>query len=145
MVKIYTSNSSASCKKAIDWLNEYNVPYREVNIFNQSITKDDLKEILENSYNGFEDIVSTRSKVMSMGNVDIDEMTFDQACDFLIHNPSALKRPIIVGEKKLQIGYNDEEIRVFIPKEQRQKFVFSESDYRDEHYESFDNIEYAEF
>ncbi|UKI48961.1 MAG: hypothetical protein L6U99_09040 [Clostridium sp.] len=39
MVTIYTSNSSASCKKAIDWLNEYNIPYKEINIFTQPITK----------------------------------------------------------------------------------------------------------
>lgn len=125
MVTIYTSNSCASCKKAKEWLKEYNVPYKEINIFNQAITKDDIKKILENTDNGFEDIVSTRSKVISTNHIEMDDMTFDEACDFLIHNPSALRRPIIVDEHKMQVGYNDDEIRTFIPREQRLKNVFA--------------------
>ncbi|UKI48962.1 MAG: hypothetical protein L6U99_09045 [Clostridium sp.] len=55
-------------------------------------------------------------------------MSFNEACDFLINNPSALKRPILVDDNKLQVGYNNEEIRTFIPKEQRMKAVFSSID-----------------
>ena len=55
-------------------------------------------------------------------------MSFNEACDFLINNPSALKRPILVDDNKLQVGYNNEEIRTFIPKEQRMKSVFSSMD-----------------
>lgn len=128
MVTIYTSNSSASCKKAINWLNEYNIPYKEINIFTQPITKKDIKKMLENTPNGFEDIVSTRSKAIINNHIIIDDMSFNEACDFLINNPSALKRPILVDDNKLQVGYNNEEIRTFIPKEQRMKTVFSPMD-----------------
>lgn len=126
MITIYTSNSCASCKKAIDWLKEYNVDYKEINIFTQAITKDDIKKMLQNTDNGFEDIVSTRSKIISTNHIDVEEMTFNEACDFLIHNPSALRRPIILDDHKMQIGYNDDEIRTFIPKELRIKNVFSQ-------------------
>ena len=34
-------------------------------------------------------------------------------------NPSVLKRPIMIDERRFQVGYNAEEIRVFIPRELR--------------------------
>lgn len=75
--------------------------------------------MLENTENGFEDIISTRSKAFQNLNVSIDDMTYNELVDFIINNPSVLRRPIIVDDRKMQIGYNDDEIRAFIPAELR--------------------------
>ena len=40
--------------------------------------------------------------------------------NFILDNPSVLKRPIIVDDKRMQVGYNDEEIRIFVPKRLRE-------------------------
>ena len=39
--------------------------------------------------------------------------------ELLFQNPTLLKRPIIVNDRLIQVGYNEEEIRVFIPRELR--------------------------
>ena len=39
--------------------------------------------------------------------------------DFIKTNPSVLKRPIVLDEHHFLVGYNEEEIRVFIPRDQR--------------------------
>ena len=127
MVKIYTTNSCASCRKAIKWFKEHNIPYKEVNFFNTPITREDIISILENTEEGFEDIISTRSKVFSESKLNIEDMKFNELVDFIIKNPSVLKRPIIVDEHKLQVGYNDEEIRVFIPRELRRQWTCNEN------------------
>ncbi len=119
MVKIFTTSSCSSCKKAIKWLDEHKIKYSEKNLFTEPITRDDIKLMLENSENGFEDIISTRSKVFTTQNVDIDSMSYNELIDFIIKNPSILRRPIIVDDAKMQVGYNDDEIRVFIPREIR--------------------------
>ena len=76
--------------------------------------------MLKNSENGFEDIISTRSKVFKDQDLDVESMSVSQLKDFIIDNPSVLKRPIIIDDKRMQVGYNDEEIRVFIPRRLRQ-------------------------
>ena len=75
--------------------------------------------MLIHSENGFEDIISTRSKYIMENNIDIENMKFSELEKLIIENPSILRRPIIVEDNKLQVGYNEEEIRVFIPKEIR--------------------------
>lgn len=125
MVTVYTSNSCASCRKAIKWLKENNIAFKEINIFNTPITKDDIIKMLNNSENGFEDLISTRSKVFTESNLDIDSMKFNDLVSFIIENPSILKRPIIIDERRIQVGYNDEEIRTFIPASVRREWMCS--------------------
>ena len=43
----------------------------------------------------------------------------DELIHFIQKNPSILKRPIMIDERRFQVGYNAEEIRAFIPRELR--------------------------
>ncbi len=121
MVTIYTTPSCASCRKAKKWFEEYDINYQEINIFNTKLTKADIFRILDKTENGFDDIISTRSKIMSENNIDINSMKMHELLDFIIENPSILRRPIIVDNKRLQVGYNDEEIRTFLPRRIREQ------------------------
>ncbi|MBQ1741397.1 MAG: transcriptional regulator Spx, partial [Erysipelotrichaceae bacterium] len=37
----------------------------------------------------------------------------NELCDFIVKNPSILKRPIIIDDRNLQVGYDEEEIELF--------------------------------
>lgn len=130
-VKVYTSPSCASCRKAKRWLTDYGIDYVEKNIFVSKLNSEELKAILEKTEHGFEDIISTRSKVFKEKAVNIDDMSIKELLKFIEENPSVLKRPIIIDDRRLQIGYNDEEIRVFIPRELRNKYDCSACEEKD--------------
>ncbi|GBU10922.1 regulatory protein Spx [Erysipelotrichaceae bacterium] len=121
MITVYTTPSCSSCRKAKKWLEHFGLEYREKNLFVAPLNEDEIKHILERTENGTEDIISTRSKVIAEGNIDIDSMTTKELIAFIQENPSILRRPIIIDERRLQIGYNDEEIRTFIPRELRER------------------------
>lgn len=119
MIQIYTTPSCASCRKAKKWFDQYKIPYSEKNIFSIKLSKDDIFKMLANSENGFEDIISTRSKVFKEKKLDPDSMSVQELVEFIIEYPSVLKRPIIINENELQVGYNNEDITIFLPKELR--------------------------
>lgn len=121
MIRIYTAPSCASCRKVKAWLKENNIPYIEKNIFSTILRKEELKELLERSENGTDDIISKRSKVIKEGHIDVEDMTVNELIHFIQQNPSVLKRPIIMDERRFQVGYNSEEIRAFIPRELRRE------------------------
>jgi regulatory protein spx len=52
-------------------------------------------------------------------NMDIDQLPMKKLFPFIQKNPGLLKRPIIMDEKRLQVGYNEEEIRSFMPRSVR--------------------------
>jgi len=125
VIQIYTTPSCASCRKAKKWFDQYKIPYSEKNIFSIKLSKEDIFKMLANSENGFEDIISTRSKVFKEKHLEPDNMSIQELVNFIIDNPSVLKRPIIINENELQVGYNNEDITIFLPKELRNRECFS--------------------
>ena len=119
MIKIYTSPSCSSCRKAKEFFKSEEIPYQEKNILVTDLSEQELRDILEKSENGTDDIISTRSKIIKEKNVDLESMTISELIEFIRANPTVLKRPIMVDDRKIQVGYNPEEIRVFIPHEKR--------------------------
>ena len=120
MINLYLSPSCTSCRKARAWLDSYGVAYEEHNILTQPMTSDDLKAILSKTENGTEDIISTRSKVFQKLNVDVDDLTINQLLVLISEHPSLLRRPIIMDDKRMQIVFNEDEIRAFLPRSYRQ-------------------------
>lgn len=119
MIKIYTSPSCSSCRKVKKWFEDQEIPFEERNIFSATLNPEELKEILFKSENGTEDIISSRSKIVKETKVDLDNMTISEMISFIRDNPSVLKRPIVVSDRRIQVGYNEEEIRSFIPQARR--------------------------
>lgn len=135
MITIYTTPSCSSCRKAKKWLDEHKVAYEEKNLFNHRINDTDIEMMLNHAENGFDDIISTRSKVFKEQELEVEDMSVSELKNFIISHPSVLKRPIIVDAKRMQVGYNDEEIRVFISKKLREMIMRENSEEDFTHYE----------
>lgn len=119
MVTLYTSPSCTSCRKAKAWLEEHDIAYQERNIFSDMLSLDEIKEILRMTEDGTDEIISTRSKVFQKLDVDFDQMPLKDLIHIIQANPGILRRPIIIDEKRLQVGYNEDEIRRFLPRKVR--------------------------
>jgi regulatory protein spx len=119
MVTLYTSPSCTSCRKAKAWLEEHEIPYTERNIFSEPLTMEEIKEILRMTEDGTDEIISTRSKTFQKLDVNLDAMPLQDLFGLIKENPGLLRRPIIIDEKRLQVGYNEDEIRRFLPRRVR--------------------------
>ncbi|PFA52784.1 transcriptional regulator Spx [Bacillus anthracis] len=119
MVVLYTTASCSSCRKAKAWLEENQIDYTEKNIVSNSMTVDELKSILRLTEEGATEIISTRSKTFQDLNINIDELSLNEFYKLIIQHPLMLRRPIMLDEKRLQIGFNEEEIRKFLPRSVR--------------------------
>ncbi|GAC90107.1 MULTISPECIES: transcriptional regulator SpxA [Anoxybacillus] len=119
MVIVYSSPSCTSCRKAKAWLEEHNIPYKERNIFAEPLTIEEIKSILRMTENGTDEIISTRSKIFQKLNIQVDSLPLQDLYEIIRQHPGLLRRPIIMDEKRLQVGYNEDEIRRFLPRKVR--------------------------
>ena len=101
MIVVYTSPGCASCRKVKQWLKDRNLPFTEKNIFKTLLDEEEIRYLL-----------------MRCGGV-LCSVVPQEVIRFIRENPSVLKRPIILNEKSFQVGYDSEEIGVFIPQELR--------------------------
>ncbi len=118
---IITGSSSLSIKKAKEWFVKNKIPYVERNVAKDPITLSELQKVLRMTVDGTDEIIAKRSKVYKELNVNLDELPLTELLELFQQNPGLLKTPIIMDEKRLQVGYNEDEIRQFIPRKTRKK------------------------
>jgi regulatory protein spx len=119
MVTLYLSPSCTSCRRAKAWFDEHHIPYKERNILSEKLTLDEIKNILHFTEDGTDEIISTKSKAYQKLNINIDSLTLRELYKVIEENPGLLRRPLILDEKRLQVGFNEEEIRSFLPRNMR--------------------------
>lgn len=119
MVTLFTTPSCGSCRKAKAWFEKHQIDYIERNIIAEPLTIDEIKSILRLTEEGTDEIISTTSKVFQELNVDIESLPLNALYNLITNNPKMLRRPIMLDEKRLQVGYNEDEITRFLPRRLR--------------------------
>ena len=119
MITLYSSASCTSCRKARSWLEEHDIPFTEKNVFTEKITDEELRAILQLTENGTNEIISQRSQAFKELNINIEEMSLGRVLKLIQQHPGIMRRPILVDNKRLLVGYNEEDIRCFLPREIR--------------------------
>ncbi|MFB5195825.1 transcriptional regulator SpxA [Neobacillus sp. KR4-4] len=126
MINFYTSTSCGSCRKAKDWLDQHQIAYIERDILTYPFTIEEIKNILRLTEDGTDEVISTRSKAFQKVNLNMDSLSIQELYQIIKDNPGLLRRPIILDEKRLQVGYHEHEIRKFLPRKIR-TFQFQEA------------------
>lgn len=116
MIKLFTQTSCNSSRKARQWLRDHDVEFEEQNVGKKAPTTAELKHILSLTENGLDDIISTRSRAYPEVAAQLPDMSFNETLKLLCERTQLLRKPIIVTENKVQIGFNDDEIRKFVPR-----------------------------
>ncbi|MCT6924740.1 MULTISPECIES: transcriptional regulator Spx [Bacillales] len=118
-VTIYTQSSCSSSRKALKWLNENNISYNEKRITSQPLTLAEFKNILSMTEDGTDEIIATNSNDFKNLDVDIEQLSIQELYALIQKYPRMLRSPILLDEKRIQVGYNEMDIRRFIPRKVR--------------------------
>ncbi|RKQ33563.1 transcriptional regulator Spx [Oceanobacillus halophilus] len=118
-VRIYGAACS-STRKARQWFAKQEIDFVERNILKEPLTVHELQAILRMTVDGTDEIISTRSKVYKDLNLDMDAIPLQELLELIHKHPRLLRSPIIVDEKRLQVGYHEDDIRQFLPRKTRE-------------------------
>ncbi|WP_285046974.1 ArsC/Spx/MgsR family protein [Lactococcus petauri] len=126
MIKVYYRGSCGSSRRAFSWFEKYNIGVQKYQI--SKINRTDLVKLLQLSEEGINDIVKRPGK----SSIEVKEalkymeiLSFNDALNFIISHPYILQTPIIMDKHSYLIGYNEDEIRKFLPKEHRRHQLLS--------------------
>ncbi|WP_068674113.1 Spx/MgsR family RNA polymerase-binding regulatory protein [Oceanobacillus sp. Castelsardo] len=118
-VKIFGASCS-STRKARQWFKDQDISFVERNILKNPLTVNELQGILRMTVDGTDEIISTRSKVYKDLNLDMDAIPLQELLELIHQYPRLLRSPIIMDEKRLQVGYHEDDIRQFLPRKTRE-------------------------
>ncbi|SET21620.1 regulatory protein spx [Oceanobacillus limi] len=111
----------SSTRKAKEWFTKHEIDFVERNIIKEPLTVHELQAILRMTIEGTEEIISTRSKTYKDLDLDIDALPLQKLLAFIHDHPRLLRSPIMMDEKRLQVGYHVDDIRQFLPRETRER------------------------
>lgn len=115
---IYTASCTSS-RKAKAWLTKQNIPFIERNIDKQPLTISEIQGILHMTEEGTDEVISTRSREFQELALDLDTISLQELMKLIHERPKLLRRPIIMDEKRLQVGFHEDDIRQFLPRKVR--------------------------
>ena len=78
--------------------------------------KKEILDILAKTENGIASIVSSKNRYAKGLGVDIEDLSVNEVIDIIMETPRILKSPILVDDKRLQVGYKEDDIRAFLPR-----------------------------
>ena len=121
MIKVYYRINCPSSRRTLEWFEKNKIPFEKLKI--NKLKREDIINILISSDQGMSEIIKNPTNKMSPSvykNLKIlTNMNFNDSLIFLLSHHDLLRSPIILDEKQYMIGFNDDEIRRFIPKEYR--------------------------
>ncbi|WP_186578175.1 arsenate reductase family protein [Aquibacillus kalidii] len=99
-----------TCQKAKKWLVEHDVPFNEVHLVDNPPTKDELKTMVEKSNLPIKKFFNTSGKkYRELGLKDqLKEASEDQMLEWLASDGMLIKRPIVMDDSKVTVGFKEE-------------------------------------
>lgn len=121
-VKAYYASPEkcSSVKKAQECLEDHKIEYELIPY--GKLSRQQLLEILSYTEGGFADVLRrgmNYQKLSRLAGEKVEEMGTLELADFLLSNSRYLNQLLLVGNNRIQVGYNEEEMRKFIPKNKR--------------------------
>lgn len=101
-------------KKALEWFRSRNIKINVKTL--KTITYEEITAILKLTEGGFNQILR-RSQFINKR--QFNRLSFNEAVAWLLENTDLIRTPIIIDNKRVVIGMRDDEIEMFIPREQR--------------------------
>lgn len=121
MIIVYSRVSCTSSRGVRSWFKSYQLPYQEISLNQETITKHHFYGILQLTHNGVEELLSTggRTYAKLSKTVNFDELKLTELFRLIQLYPKLLKTPIIFDDQRLLVGFNEQEIRQFLPRTYR--------------------------
>lgn len=117
-ITFYTYPSCTSCRKTKAWLKAHRVNVNERHIFKDPPNDSELKEILALTTEGVDEIIAKRSQEFRELEFDIEDLSLTELIHLLQEKPKLLRRPLLIKDEQLVIGYNAASLRAISDKKQ---------------------------
>lgn len=116
MLKIYTISSNQETKEAERWLYAHKVKFIEVDLLKELVSTEEILRIVSLTEHGVEEIIATETRAYTRLNLNFNDLKLEDFMELLEENATLLKVPLMLDEKQLQIGFDEDKMQRFLEK-----------------------------
>ena len=113
MIKIYGIPNCDTMKKARKWLDNNNLDYEFHDYKKWGVPEQELEQWVKNA--GWEVVLNKRSTTWKgLSDKMKNSMNEYSSIRIMLDNPSSIKRPVLVNNKTLIIGFKEDEYKTLL-------------------------------
>ena len=116
MLKIYTISSNQETKAVENWLYAHKVKFVEVDLLKELVSTEEILRIVSLTEHGVEEIIATETRAYTRLNLNFNDLKLEDFMELLEENATLLKVPLMLDEKQLQIGFDEDKMQRFLEK-----------------------------
>lgn len=116
MLKIYTISSNQETKEAEHWLYAHKVKFVEVDVLKERVSTEEILRIVSLTEHGVEEIIATETRAYTRLNLNFNDLKLEDFMELLEENATLLKVPLMLDEKQLQMGFDEDKMQRFLEK-----------------------------
>lgn len=119
MIKLIYYPKCSTCKKAVSWLQDHHVDFLTQDIKENPPSKEELKHYLtltDKSINKFFNTSGLKYKELNLKE-KITTLSEEEKITLLSQDGMLIKRPLLVGDDFILIGFKQEEYEEYLKKE----------------------------
>ena len=111
MMKVFAYRNCSTCMKALKWLEAHNVEFEERAIKEENPTYEELKEWYTMSGLPLKNFFNTSGTIYKQMNLKdkLKEMTEDDQLKLLATDGMLVKRPLVIGDDFVLVGFKEEQ------------------------------------
>ncbi|MEG0366336.1 MAG: Spx/MgsR family RNA polymerase-binding regulatory protein [Coprobacillus sp.] len=116
MVKVYGYKKCSTVMKSVKYLKEHNLEVDFFDFVNEQISKETLIKIIEDSKQDIDLFFNAKGKVFKELELKdkLGSLSKDEKIDYLLSDGKLIKRPLIVFEDNVFIGFKEKEIEAYL-------------------------------
>lgn len=111
MITAYLYPKCGTCRNAKKWLEEHNIPFHEINIYEQPPSVEELREFWQKSGLPLKKFFNTSGiqyKELQLKD-RLPNMTEEEQLKLLASDGRLIKRPLLTDGNKVTVGFNVEQ------------------------------------
>lgn len=112
MIQVYGIKNCNKVRDTFAWLEARNVEYEFVDVKKEPLTRDELQSIADHI--GLDVLVNRRGMKWKQLGLKDKELTDQELFDVLLENQTMIKRPVLIKEQAILVGYDEDSFEAFI-------------------------------
>lgn len=112
MIQVYGIKNCNKIRDTLKWLNERDVEYTFYDVKKEPLTREELEEFVHRI--GLDVLVNNRGMTYRRLGIKDKNLSDDELFDQLLEHQTMMKRPVLIKEEAILVGYDEEAFEAFI-------------------------------
>ena len=106
-MKVYTLKACDTCRKALKWLTENEIPFQNHDVRSDGLDASDVEPLMKAL--GWEKLVNRKSTTWrNLSDEQKSDLDDAKAVQLITDNPTLMKRPVFLSDKDVMAGFNED-------------------------------------